>query len=114
MPLVKCEETDDTLRASFTDAKILDEGTILQTGKELLELLDQAGDKRMVLDFCKVMFMSSAMIGKLVLLNKKAKAEEVDLTLTNITPNVMEVFKLTRLNKIFKIVDEEDGGEGGG
>jgi anti-anti-sigma regulatory factor len=29
----------------------------------------------------------------------------------NIQPNVLEVFKLTRLNKVFKIVNKEDAGE---
>ena len=38
--------------------------------------------------------------------------QEVELTLRNITPNVYEVFKLTRLNKIFRIVIKEDPAEG--
>ena len=114
MPLLRFEENEDGLLVSFTDSKILDEGTILQTGKELMEMLERSLDhkRKMMLDFKRVSFMSSAMIGKLVLLNKKAKAEEVELTLRNITPNVYEVFKLTRLNRIFKIVIEEDPAEG--
>ena len=88
-------------------------GAILQVGKELMDVLERASEKKkLVLDFEKVQFMSSAMIGKLVFLNKKAKAEQCDLTLRNIQPNVLEVFKLTRLNRVFKIEEEEDADAG--
>lgn len=108
MNLLRVTETDDALHVYFTEARILDEGTILQVGKELMEIVDQAAaTKKLVLDFERVQFMSSAMIGKLVFLNKKSKADSIDLTLRNIQPNVYEVFKLTRLNKIFKIEDAD-------
>ena len=104
MALFRVEDSDDQMVVHFNDAKILDEGTILATGKELLDMLDRAStDKAMILDFTTVQFMSSAMIGKLVLLNKKAKAATIDLRFRNLTPNVYEVFKLTRLNKVFNI-----------
>jgi len=111
--MLHVNETDDSLNAEITDVKILDEGTIIQTGKELMDLLPRTGGKKLLVNFKRVQFMSSAMIGKLVMLHKKAKADQVDLRLCNITPNVMEVFKLTRLNKIFTIeTDEEpDGSE---
>ena len=108
--MLRVKETDDLLQAEITDAKILDEGTILQTGKELMDLLPRASGKAYVVDFQHVHFMSSAMIGKLVMLHKRAKAEEIDLRLRNITPNVMEVFKLTRLNKVFTIESDEEAG----
>jgi anti-sigma B factor antagonist len=64
--------------------------------------------KKMLLNFQGVQFMSSAMIGKLVLLNKKAKTAEIDLKFCTISPNVLEVFKITRLNKVFKIFADEE------
>ena len=63
--------------------------------------------KKMVLNFQGVQFMSSAMIGKLVLLNKKCKASEVALKLCQISPNVLEVFKITRLNQQLDRVSRE-------
>ena len=111
--MLRVKETDDSLRAEITDTKILDEGTILQTGKDLMDLLPRAAGRKYLVNFRHVQFMSSAMIGKLVMLHKKAKADGVDFRLCNITPNVMEVFKLTRLNKIFTIeTDEEKDGSG--
>ena len=52
--------------------------------------------------------MSSAMIGKLVLLNKKAKTDNVALKFCAISANVLEVFKITRLNKVFEIYADEE------
>jgi anti-anti-sigma regulatory factor len=51
--------------------------------------------------------MSSAMITKLVMLNKGCKAQGVKLKLCEVSPNVMEVFKITKLNKL--IVDRNHG-----
>ena len=106
--MLRVKETDDSLNAEITDAKILDEGTILQTGKELMDLLPRSAGKRILVNFRRVQFMSSAMIGKLVLLNKQSKAAEVELKFCSISPNVLEVFKITRLNKVFKIVTDEE------
>ena len=51
---------------------------------------------------------SAAMIGKIVLLNKKCKTEKVRLKLCEISDNIMEVFEITRLHKVLDIVGTED------
>ena len=106
MSSLKSEQKEDILVVYFTDAKILDEARIQQIGKELMEKGEEAGkseSKKMLLNFQGVQFMSSAMIGKLVLLNKKSKAANLILKFCAISPNVLEVFKITRLNKVFDI-----------
>ena len=120
MSSLKSREEEDVLVVNFTDAKILDEARIQQIGTELMEMVTAASqNKKLLLNFQGVQFMSSAMIGKLVLTNKKAKTSEIDLKLCTISPNVHEVFKITRLNKVFKIYPDEEkalkafGGGGG-
>ena len=109
MTSLQSQEIDDILVVLFSDAKILDEARIQQIGKELMDMAASAATSgKMVLNFEGVQFMSSAMIGKLVLLNKKAKADKIDLKLCNISPNVLEVFKITRLNKVFDIQTDQD------
>jgi anti-anti-sigma factor len=109
MSSLKTQEVEEVLVVSFTDAKILDEARIQLIGQELMNAAASAGQKKkMLLNFQGVQFMSSAMIGKLVLLNKKCKTEEVVLKMSTISPNVMEVFKITRLNKVFEIFDDQD------
>jgi anti-sigma B factor antagonist len=109
MSSLKSREEEGVLIVNFTDAKILDEARIQQIGAELMEMVTAATQsKKMLLNFQGVQFMSSAMIGKLVLLNKKAKTAEIDLKFCTISPNVLEVFKITRLNKVFKIFADEE------
>ena len=91
----------------FTDAKILDEAKIQQVGAELMKCKDQALGGRMLLNFRNVGFMSSAMIGKIILLNSKCKEGKIDLRICEISDNVMEVFKLMRLGKILNIQKTE-------
>lgn len=112
MSSLKSREEEGVLIVNFTDAKILDEAKIQQIGNELMEMAGNAAKstKKMLLNFQGVQFMSSAMIGKLVLLNKKAKTDQVDLVFCSISPNVLEVFKITRLNKVFKIFPDEEKG----
>src|SRR5688500_13883687 len=70
----------DVLVIYFTDAKILDETRIGQIGQDLMSSAASAAqNKKMLVNFQGVQFMSSAMIGKLVLLNKKCKTDEVAL-----------------------------------
>ena len=109
MSSLKIQEIEDVLVVYFTDAKILDEARIAQIGQELTSAAASAAQKKkMLVNFQGVQFMSSAMIGKLVLLNKKCKTDEVILKMCCISPNVMEVFKITKLNKVFEIFDTED------
>jgi anti-sigma B factor antagonist len=121
MSSLRSQEVEDVLVVYFTDAKILDEARIAQIGQELMSAAVSAGQKKKLLvNFQGVQFMSSAMIGKLVLLNKKCKTDEVALKMCTISANVLEVFKITKLNKVFDIHDTEEkaikafkGGKGG-
>ena len=101
MAILKSRDVGDIVVVDFADTKILDEHRILQIGKELLELEAQATvNKKMLVNFQGVEFMSSAMLGQLAKLNKQAKGDNVELKLCCISANVLQVFKMMRLNRI--------------
>lgn len=108
MSATTVEVKDQVVVVSFTDGKILDSQRIEQVGRELQEAVPQAAHKRLVLNFRGVSFMSSAMITKLVMLNKTCKAQGITLKFSDVSPNVMEVFKITKLNKLFDIYETEE------
>ncbi|MCO6454146.1 MAG: STAS domain-containing protein [Pirellulaceae bacterium] len=111
MASLKSREEEGVLIVSFADAKILEDSRIQQIGQELLAAAEQAAKTepgRLVLNFDGVTFMSSAMIGKLVLLNKQCAKQNVALKMCHISKNVAEVFKITRLNKVFDIQADEE------
>jgi anti-anti-sigma factor len=96
MFLLKTQEIEDVLVVYFTTAKILDESVIQQIGQELMECAESARQKKkLLLNFQGVKFMSSAMIGKLVLLNKKCKVNGVVLKMCSISPDILDVFRRT-------------------
>lgn len=108
MALLRTQETGGVLVVSFNESKILDELKIQEIGKELLEAANAAAGKRLLVNFGGVTFMSSGMIGKLVLLNKKCKTDDITLKLCDISGSVSEVFKIMKLNKVFDIYRNEE------
>jgi anti-anti-sigma factor len=100
------KQKDGVLVVQFTSSKILSETAIAQIGRELLALVDDAEGK-MLLNFHGVTFMSSAMIDKIVLLNKKCGSSKTRVKLCSIAPNIKEVFEITRLSRLFSIYETE-------
>ena len=96
------------LLAYFQDVRIIDESRINSLGQELSELISDTSNNRIILNFQNVSFMSSAMIGELVLFGKKCKTAKVALRMCNINDNVDEVFKLMKLGKVFAIDKDEE------
>lgn len=107
MAAITTKQHDEILVVGFTDSKILDSQRIEQVGRELLEVVGQADQRKLLLNFRGVSFMSSAMITKLVMLNKGCKAQGVALKFCEVSPNVLEVFKITKLTKLFDIQEGE-------
>jgi anti-anti-sigma factor len=92
----------------FTDARILDESRIRKLGDELIELLGRTDDEKVLLDFRHVDFMSSAMLGTIVRMNKKCKEYKAKLKLCSIAPEILKVFKITKLDKLLDIESDEE------
>ena len=71
-------------------------------------MVDRDGCKSLVLDFQKVQFCSSAVIGKLVILDRKVKSKKGRLRLCAMTPEIREVFQITRLDQVLEIKDTRE------
>jgi anti-sigma B factor antagonist len=100
-------DVGDVTVVRFVDRKILDEGNIQEIGQELFSLVEKEGRKKLLLNFGTVDFLSSAALGKLITLEKKSRAAGARLKLSNIRPEIYEVFLLTHLHKLFDIKDDE-------
>ena len=91
----------------FQDQKIIDPEAIQELGQELFDLVEREDRKKLVLNFANVEFLSSAALGKLITFEKKVKRNESQLVLTNISPEIFQVFAITNLDKLFTIKDSE-------
>lgn len=99
----------DVTVVRFLDHKIIEDINIQELGQELFHLVEVDGCTKLLLNFSSVDFLSSAALGKLITLDKKMKAHAGVLKLSNIRPEIYEVFAITKLNRLFDIHDEEAG-----
>ena len=104
---LEVEDIGDVTVINFVDRKILDEQNIQVIGEQLFSLVDQDGRRKLLLNFGNVEYLSSAALGKLITLNKKLGQAGGKLILCNISPEILEVFEITKLDKFFNIQKEE-------
>ncbi|HUS39208.1 MAG: STAS domain-containing protein [Pirellulales bacterium] len=104
---ITVNEVGNVAVVRFVDRKILDEAIIQELGTELQGVVEHSGKSNLLLCFENVEFLSSAALGKLIKLNVTVKKNSGQLKLSNIRPEIYEVFAITRLNKIFDIHEDE-------
>lgn len=109
MANLKIEDRGEVVMVSITQARILDEASIRAIGTEFDKLtLEAASGRKLLLNFKGVEFMSSAMLGQIMRLSKKCKADNIKLKLCGICPQILEAFTITRLDKVLDIAPDEE------
>jgi anti-sigma B factor antagonist len=104
---LEVSELGDVTVIRFRDQKIIEDINIQELGQELFHLVEVESRKKLLLNFSSVDFLSSAALGKLITLDKKVKANSGSLKLSNIRPEIYEVFAITKLNRLFDIKSDE-------
>jgi anti-sigma B factor antagonist len=102
-PRISVEYGKDATIITFTDEKILEERDIVELQESLMGVIEQTEKIRLILDFSTVKFLSSAVLGLLIRVSKKVYERDGQLRLCNISPRIYEIFRITRLTKIFDI-----------
>ncbi len=102
------EEVGDVTVAKFIDKKILDESNIQVIGNQMFSLVEDDGRRKVLLDFSNVEYLSSAALGKLIVMDKKLKAAQGQLSMCAVRAEILEVFKITKLDKLFTIYDSRE------
>jgi anti-sigma B factor antagonist len=107
---LEVEDIGDIAVVNFVDKKILDEQNIQMIGDDLNKLVDELGRRKVLLNFQNVDFMSSAALGKLISLHRKLQGVQGKLVLCKIAKDILDVFKITKLDKLLTIVADEQAG----
>jgi len=107
-PRITVEYVDTATIITFEDEKILEEVDIQAIQESIWKVLEQAEGINLILDFRNVKFLSSAVLGLLIRVSKKVYGGGGKLRLCNINPKIYEIFKITRLTKIFDIYNDTD------
>ncbi len=98
--------TDGVSVVRVVDHELLDTSAD-EVAEELNDVAAQEGCKNLVLDLSGVGLLTSEMLGKVVVLNKRMRQKGGRLTLRGMRPYVREVFALTKLDTVIPIEPAE-------
>jgi anti-anti-sigma factor len=102
------ENGTDVTIVTFEEENILEDQQIRKLERALMPVIRENQQKRLVLNFAKVKFMSSAFLGLLVKVHKRTLDAGGHLQLFNLDPKIQKVFEITQLVKVFDIVRSEE------
>jgi anti-sigma B factor antagonist len=97
----------DVIVVRFGEHRMLDELTVSKISDELYAVADRADCHNLLLNFSSVAGLSSVMLGKLLMLQKKMESKGGKLKICEVGSAIQEVFAETKLHQIFDIRDAE-------
>ncbi len=104
---IDVQDNDSVSVVKLVDEKVMDPERVQKLGNELLSLPDSNSD-RILINMENVKFLSSSAINKLIVLEKRLSKSGGQIKLSNLRPEVREVFNITNLNTVFEIFEAED------
>lgn len=104
-------DDDGVTVVRFAERRILDAANIEELGEDLFRLVEQDHRRKLLINFSDVEFLSSAALNKLIMLDKKIKGIGGKLVLTDLRPEIHEVFTITRLDQLFAIRETQAEGK---
>jgi anti-sigma B factor antagonist len=107
-PNLEIEYHGAVIVATLADEKILDDTQIQELEGSFMPLVEQNDAIQMIIDFSNVKFLTSSALGLLIRISKKIYEKGGKLRLCAIDAKIMEVFRITRLDKIFEIFPDQD------
>jgi anti-sigma B factor antagonist len=93
-------------QVEFIDRNILDESNIQEIADEIAAIVDDTVTPKLLICFGNVEHLSSAALGALITLNNRVKGKDGQMCLAEIHSQIREVFRITKLDKIFPIFDD--------
>jgi anti-sigma B factor antagonist len=88
--------TVDMLRDRLTE-----EDNIEEFGQELTSLVDKQNFKKIIVCMRKVRYLTSSVIGKLIMLHRRLGRSDGQLVLTDVQPEVEEILEAGQLMSYF-------------
>jgi anti-anti-sigma factor len=104
---VEVRKEGDAIVVQFSKQHIVDEPAVKDVTEELFTVADRAGQQNLLLDLSRVLGLSSLMLGKLVMLQRKMLLQKRQLKLCNVGAEVREVLAATKLDRVLRVVQGE-------
>jgi anti-sigma B factor antagonist len=101
------ENVQGVLVVTFADQFLIEEGLIHEVGDDLVKLVDKHRRANVLLNFREVQAMSSTMLAVLLKVARRVGNTQGRLKLCSISPDLVEIFRITRFDRMFEIYAEE-------
>jgi anti-sigma B factor antagonist len=101
--LITTEFKGKAMVLTLMAAELLEDAEIDAMEKAIMKKVEESSVSNVVLNFENVRFLSSAVLRVLVKVNAAVGRSRGKLRLCSIDPKILEVFKITRLDKVFSI-----------
>lgn len=96
---------DDVTVVGFAERSMLDLPTVDALADDLLAVVEPGRQTRLVIDFTNVNFLSSIALSMLLKLRRRADVQGGEVVLAHVRSEIMRLFRLTRLDKLFLTFD---------
>jgi anti-sigma B factor antagonist len=88
----------------FLTPSLMDPIVLENTAQALYKIIDEEDKRKIIMDFEKVRYLSSQAIGIVLAMHKKLNSlKNSRLILCSVGPKLMELIKLTRLDRLLTI-----------
>lgn len=101
---IDVREIDGVKVVRFLDRQLFDERTVRDVADQIASVLPNDGNPiRLVLDFSDVTLISSSLLSKLILFQRRVDASRGKLRLCEMSPVLQQVFRTSNLDRLFSI-----------
>ena len=101
---IDVRDVDDVKVIRFHDRQLFDERTVREVADQIGTVLPNDGSPiHLVLDFTDVALISSSLLSKLILLQRRVDASHGKLRLCEMSGVVQSVFRTSNLDRLFSI-----------
>jgi anti-sigma B factor antagonist len=101
---IEVREVEGVKVVRFLDRQLFDERTVREIAEQISAALPNDGTPiRLVLDFADVALISSSLLSKLILLQRRVDSTRGKLRLCEMSGTLQQVFRTSNLDRLFTI-----------
>jgi len=105
---IEINHRQDSAVVVFKSSQVCSADGIADAGGRVLDYIENNKPKLVIVDFEKVKFFSSQVLGLLLNIRSRLKENGGELLISSINPQLYRVFKITNLDKIFQFFPDRD------
>jgi anti-sigma B factor antagonist len=103
LPRIRVQDVEGVPLIRFLDRRLFDDSIVREAADQLFAALPTDRPINLILDFTGVDQISSAMLGKLILLQRRVDASKGQLRLCELSPTIQTVLRTTNLDRLFAV-----------